>query len=726
MALTQAQIDQYTAENRSGFNYTLPDGTVIKTSVNPSEAANVDTVGILLGRTAAPIPNSLLDLARTMYSAPVIPTGVNAAGNYNAEEFLQNYEASRGGFVQDLGGTSENNGAPSPINPTTPNPYPITTQTIQQGVSNITSTGATIPTTVLQPGSTDTASVKALQDYLVKSGYMTQAQVDTGYGIYGPQTTAAVKALQEKLGVDNSTGVGYFGPRTISALQAQNQVTPNTTPGAITATGLVAGAGTAINLGGNLPGTPYNPTAVVAGAEQTSKSIQDYIKMLEGPKSATQTKYDQLLAEVEGLLPQQGGRGAAQAAAEQATGVDILRKRLSEINSQILTKTAEYRALTTDVEGKPITMSSIIGSQAQIQRVMASDIGMLQATALGMQGQLEAAQQAADRAVDLKYADVKDALDIRMSQLELIRGELTKQESIRADAIQMYYQDQQQKLAAQMATEKQLASFNLDAMNSYPSAGIGINDDYATTQRKIVGSTEYKLEVATQQRLNNPTPTVNTSVPGLTPEQQSDPFIQLLLNSSGGKALTDTTIQSLTKGINVLGQVGALEANVKDIETGPITGLFRGLNPWDTNAQTIKAQLNGIVPNLARGIYGEVGVLTDNDIAQYSKTLPNLTSTEDVRNAVLGITLDLIGKSIKNTLEVNAAAGRDVSGFVDVYTNMINTRDSIFSQIPGYGGEGGTKPTSEDVTLFDSVISNTSSDTSGGFFSNIWKGLTGT
>lgn len=80
-----------------------------------------------------------------------------------------------------------------------------------------TSVTKTPPTVNLQPGDTG-ENVKALQDYLVSQGLMTQAQVDTGYGTYGPQTTAAVKALQEKLGVDNSSGVGYYGPKTITAV----------------------------------------------------------------------------------------------------------------------------------------------------------------------------------------------------------------------------------------------------------------------------------------------------------------------------------------------------------------------------------------------------------------------------------------------------------------------------------------------------------------------------
>jgi len=58
---------------------------------------------------------------------------------------------------------------------------------------------------------------------------MTQAQVNTGYGTYGPQTTRAVASLQKSLGVDTSGGgVGYFGPRTLKAVQTYHTKTNNT------------------------------------------------------------------------------------------------------------------------------------------------------------------------------------------------------------------------------------------------------------------------------------------------------------------------------------------------------------------------------------------------------------------------------------------------------------------------------------------------------------------
>jgi predicted chitinase/nucleoid-associated protein YgaU len=57
--------------------------------------------------------------------------------------------------------------------------------------------------------------VDQLQSALVKLGYMSQAQKDTGPGIFGPQTEASLKAFQADHGVPNT---GYYGPLTREAL----------------------------------------------------------------------------------------------------------------------------------------------------------------------------------------------------------------------------------------------------------------------------------------------------------------------------------------------------------------------------------------------------------------------------------------------------------------------------------------------------------------------------
>lgn len=155
------------------------------------------------------------------------------------------------------------------------------------------------------------------------------------------------------------------------------------------------------------------------------------------------------------------------------------------------------------------------------------------------------------------------------------------------------------------------------------------------------------------------------------------------------KEPSDTFLSSMEKTISVLGQLGVLQQNAAEAKLGPLLGAFREKNPWDTQAQTIKAQLSAIVPNLARGVYGEVGVLTDNDIRTYSKTIPNLTSTEDVRNAVLYITVDMIKRNIETKIKTQDAGQRDMSGFAEIYGDVQKTADDILLTLEG-SQPGGT------------------------------------
>lgn len=63
-------------------------------------------------------------------------------------------------------------------------------------------------------------AVEQLQSQLVKHGYMTQAQVDTGKGIFGPQTKAAVDAFQQDKGLRPPPGQkGVVGKTTYEALE---------------------------------------------------------------------------------------------------------------------------------------------------------------------------------------------------------------------------------------------------------------------------------------------------------------------------------------------------------------------------------------------------------------------------------------------------------------------------------------------------------------------------
>lgn len=162
---------------------------------------------------------------------------------------------------------------------------------------------------------------------------------------------------------------------------------------------------------------------------------------------------------------------------------------------------------------------------------------------------------------------------------------------------------------------------------------------------------------------------------------KSGDIIGVIRASAGGKDVSDTFLQSFEKGINVIAQISDLQNSISNEATGPIWGTIRSTNPYDVKAQTIKAQLAAIVPNLARGVYGEVGVLTDNDIKNYSKTLPTLQSLEETRNAILGITLRAVQRSLENKIKTQAGFGRDVSGIESVYKEIKDLADKTLAPL---------------------------------------------
>lgn len=166
----------------------------------------------------------------------------------------------------------------------------------------------------------------------------------------------------------------------------------------------------------------------------------------------------------------------------------------------------------------------------------------------------------------------------------------------------------------------------------------------------------------------------------------------ILEYSRGGKDIAVTQAQSLEKYQSTLSKLEDITKQISTQTTGPIIGRLRGMNPYDTPAQTLKATLQSLIPGLARGVYGEVGVLTDSDIANYAKTIPNLASTEATNKAVLAMTLDTLAGGYKRQLATLAKSGVDVSGLTSTYEELKAQADAARSEI---GLESGTDVKSE-------------------------------
>ena len=445
---------------------------------------------------------------------------------------------------------------------------------------------------------------------------------------------------------------------------------------------------------------------------------------------------DDLRSALSSLMGDAGNQSSAENQIRQEQQVYEKKKKATEVSNQLDQMDKAYRdevkALKENPQGK-------FGGAVQADVNAATDRyennrANVALTYKVLAGDYNDAQQIVQDKISSLQAQNAQKIQLYQLAAGAVQNDLTESEKLIVQANLTRKNDEAKLLQTAYASTLSNASVNGAPASVLSAIDAASRAPGATAASVITAAGQYGVDRSAQLKLQEQEANIrqsnaaaaasgrsnNNSDPGpvVTPEQANDPFVQKLLASNGGKAVTGTPLDRIEKARTVLGQLGSLQASIQQTNTGPIVGAFKGANPWDTNAQVIKGKLNAIIPNLARGIYGEVGVLTDNDINNYKGTLGNLTSTEDVNNALLYITLDLVGKSIKNTLEVQAAGGRDVSGFADIYTDMEATKSSLLSQFPQ-----NVEITPDDEALFSSTVGNATSG--GGFWSSFLSGLSG-
>ena len=126
--------------------------------------------------------------------------------------------------------------------------------------------------------------------------------------------------------------------------------------------------------------------------------------------------------------------------------------------------------------------------------------------------------------------------------------------------------------------------------------------------------------------------------------------------------------ESLDKYKFTTARLSELSDLLKNENTGPMVGFWRqfksGLG-FDDKALLIKAQITKIIPGLARGVFNEVGVLTDQDVAMYSRTIGNLNTPEEVNEALTNAAMDMVARGFENKLSTLAKSRKNVSGYLD-------------------------------------------------------------
>lgn len=142
------------------------------------------------------------------------------------------------------------------------------------------------------------------------------------------------------------------------------------------------------------------------------------------------------------IAPNLQGQTAFEDSEAKRLGRDEKMAQLNSLNNEIRFKEAELRQDGTkliqsiqNIEDKPIAMEFITGQQqsvtrnAQIARALkASEIDVLNARAIGLQGDISLAESMAKKAVETKYAPYKELLETIRLQQEALKPTLAADE----------------------------------------------------------------------------------------------------------------------------------------------------------------------------------------------------------------------------------------------------------------------------------------------------------
>lgn len=140
-------------------------------------------------------------------------------------------------------------------------------------------------------------------------------------------------------------------------------------------------------------------------------------------------------------------------------------------------------------------------------------------------------------------------------------------------------------------------------------------------------------------------------------------------------------------------QIKQLEELLKGRTGGPGIGhvrhAFSGMSPVANNVEALTAAM---LPNLAKGVLGDSGAISDMAQMLYGKSLPDLKSTEAVRTASITQLTRLLDDSEAGLIDTLAKAGRDVSSFTAEKQQRSDQARQAIGALPNIPLEGQNAP----------------------------------
>lgn len=141
-----------------------------------------------------------------------------------------------------------------------------------------------------------------------------------------------------------------------------------------------------------------------------------------------------------------------------------------------------------------------------------------------------------------------------------------------------------------------------------------------------------------------------------------------------GDDIDSTTSLKFTQALTARADIVQLHQALQDVgKTGPITGRIRSLNPYDPAVVRVNRLITQTVPNLARGVFNEVGVLTDQDVARYTQTLENTNLTVEQAQQTFTDLMRKLDVGMQNQISVWDAQNKRTKGFKQILSSQTST-----------------------------------------------------
>jgi len=375
-----------------------------------------------------------------------------------------------------------------------------------------------------------------------------------------------------------------------------------------------------------------------------------------------------------------------------ATEVDPAQKELNDIRDQIATRTRDYQKQIDDIEKNQRGMfgGGMTQEVNRIKQEATKELADLSIVENAKLNNYTAAKEIADRSISAQLEQEANEIDAWKLWYEENRNQFDKEDDRRFNVMldertRLFQEDvdnkkieRDTKLALlQSATSQGASADVLTAIQSAKTPEEAIiaagqySGDIQDRLEQSLRIKELNSKLAEYESANIP-PSILFGTPGYSES--------VIANSVkyGEEGMTDSQLEKIQKSLTSLEGVENLNALLLQGEdglslSGPVTGKVRSFITklgGDADAAAINAALQGLVPTLARGVFGEVGVLTNADIENYKKTLPNLTSSEDQNRLVSIILLDTLSRSIEKTLLTNAMNFKNTSQFLPAYLEV--------------------------------------------------------